>query len=71
MVYPGEAEINVVLDPGDIACLQITKDSCTVLLEEDGIYRVKVTQTNTVGATVNDSLTFNCECKKLCNHYVW
>ena len=68
MVYPGEAEVNVVLNPGDIACLQMTKDSCTVLLEEDGIYRVKVTQTNTVGATVNDSLTFNCECKKLCNH---
>ena len=67
VVYPGEAEVNVVLDPGDIACLQMTKDSCTVLLEEDGIYRVKVTQTNTVGATINDSLSFNCECKKLCN----
>ena len=65
MVYPGEAEVNVVLDPGDIACLQMTKESCTVLLEEDGIYRVKVIQTNTVGATVNDSLTFNCECKTL------
>ena len=68
MVYPGEAEVNVVLEPGDITCLQMTEDSCTVLLEEDGIYRVKVTQTNTVGVTVNDSLTFNCECKKLCSH---
>ena len=64
MVYPGETKFNVVLDPGDIACLQMTKDSCIVLLEEDGIYKVKVTQTNTVGATVNDSLIFNCECQK-------
>ena len=60
MVYPGEERVNVVLDPGNIACLnEIDNDmSCTATIKEDGVYRVKITRANEVGVTVNDSFTF-------------
>ena len=63
MVYPGEERVNVVLDPGNIACLnEIDNDmSCTATIKEDGVYIVKITKTNEVGETVNDSFTFACE----------
>ena len=63
MVYPGEERVNVVLDPGNIACLnKIDNDmSCTATIKEDGVYRVKITRANEVGETVNDSFTFPCE----------
>ena len=63
MVYPGEERVNVVLDPGNIACLnEIDNDmSCTATMKEDGVYRVKITRTNEVAKTVNDSFTFQCE----------
>ena len=62
VLYPGEKEVNVVLDPGNIACLnEIENDmSCTVTIEEDGVYRVKITRSNQVGEKINDSLTFKC-----------
>ena len=62
MVYPGEERVNVVLDPGNIVCLnEIEKDmSCTATIKEDGDYRVKITRTNEVGEKINDSLTFEC-----------
>ena len=62
MVYPGEERVNVVLDPGNIACLnEIENDmSCTATIKEDGDYRVKITTTNQVGERINDSLTFEC-----------
>ena len=63
MVYPGEGRVNVVLDPGNIACLnEIVNDmSCTATIKEDGVYRVNITRANEVGETVNDSFTFQCE----------
>ena len=63
MVYPGEERVNVVLDPGNIACLnEIVNDmSCTATIKEDGVYRVKITRANEVGERVNDSFTFQCE----------
>ena len=62
-MYLGEERVNVVLDPGNIACLsEIDNDmSCTVTIKEDGVYRVKITRANEVGETVNNSLTFPCE----------
>ena len=62
VVYLGEKEVNVVLNPGNIACLnEIENDmSCTVTIEEDGVYRVKITRSNQVGEKINDSLTFKC-----------
>ena len=62
VVYPGDEEFNVVLDPGNIACLnEIENDmSCTATIKEDGAYRVKITRSNQVGEKINDSLTFKC-----------
>ena len=65
MVYPGEEEVKVVLDPGNIACLnEIDNDmSCTATIKEHGVYKVKITMitmTNQVGERINDSLTFEC-----------
>ena len=61
MVYPGEDEVSVELDPGDIPCL-INEDStsCTATIERDAVYQVTITQTNGVGATV-DNLTLDCK----------
>ena len=61
VVYPGEVEVSVELDPGDIACL-MNEDitSCTATIERDAVYHVRITQTNNVGATV-DNLTLNCK----------
>ena len=39
MVYPGEERVNVVLDPGNIACFG-NDMSCTATIKEDGVYRV-------------------------------
>ena len=63
MVYPGEESVNVVLDPGNIACLNdIDNDmSCTATIKEDGVYRVIIIRANEVGETVNDGFTFQCE----------
>ena len=63
MVYPGEENVNVVLDPGNIACLNgIDNDAgCAATIKEDGVYRVKITRTNEVAITVNKSFTFQCE----------
>ena len=62
MVYLDEEEVNVVLDPGNIACLnEIDNDmSCTATIKEHGVYKVKITTTNQVGERINDSLTFEC-----------
>ena len=66
VVYPGEDEVSVELDPGDIACL-MNEDStsCTAMIERDAVYQVTITQTNGVGTTTNNSLSFNsmfCTC---------
>ena len=60
-MYPGEDEVSVELDPGDIACL-MNEDStsCTAIIERDAVYQVTITQTNRVGATV-DNLTLDCK----------
>ena len=60
VVYPGEVEVSVELDPGDIACL-IDEDStsCTATIETDAVYQVTITQTNGVGTTTKNSLSFD------------
>ena len=60
VVYPGEVEVSVELDPGNIACL-MNEDStsCTAMIERDTVYQVTITQTNRVGATTNNSLSFD------------
>ena len=54
--------VNVVLDPGNIVCLNGIENiaSCAATIKEDGDYRVKITRTNEVGERINDSLTFEC-----------
>ena len=61
VVYPGEDEVSVELDPGDIACL-MNEDStsCTATIEIDAVYQVTITQTNRGGATV-DNLNLDCK----------
>ena len=60
VVYPGEDEVSVELDPGDIACL-MNEDStsCTATIGRNAVYQVTITQTNRVGATTNNSLSFD------------
>ena len=60
MVYPGNERVSVVLDPGNIACLnEIENDmSCTATIKEYGVYRVYITRANEVGEKINDSHTF-------------
>ena len=62
VVYPGEERVNVVLDTGNIACLNEIENvmSCAATIKEDGVYGVKITRTNEVGERINDSLTFEC-----------
>ena len=57
MVYPGEERVNVVLDPGNIACLNEIENvmSCAATIKEDGVYRVKITRANEAGEKINDS----------------
>ena len=60
VVYPGEMEVSVELDPGDIACVMNEDNtSCTATIEIDAVYQVTITQTNGVGATTNNSLSFD------------
>ena len=70
VVYPGEVEVSVELDPGDIACL-MNEDStsCTATIERDAVYQVTITQTNGVGTTSNESLTFDCKFCITCTFY--
>ena len=62
VVYPGEERVNVVLDPGNIACLNEIENvmSCTATIKEDGVYRVKTIRANEAGERINDSFTFEC-----------
>ena len=62
MVYPGKERVNVVLDPGNIACLNGMENiaSCAATIKEDGDYGVKITRTNEVGERINENLTFEC-----------
>ena len=45
VVYPGEVEVRVDLDPGDLACSGVTADdiSCTVNITRDDNYTVSLT----------------------------
>ena len=58
MVYP----VNVVLDPGNIACLNEIENvmSCTATIKEDGVYRVITIRANEAEEKINDSFTFEC-----------
>ena len=61
VVYPGEEKVKVVLDPGNIACLNgIDNDArCAVIIKEGGVYRVKIAINNEVGQT---NFIFQCKC---------
>ena len=47
-MYSGEEKVNVVLDPGNIACLNGIEDdmSCAATIKEDGVYRVIIIRAN-------------------------
>ena len=63
VVYPGEVEVRVDLDPGDMACSGVTADdiSCTVNITRDDNYTVSLTLSNDVGSTQPVESMFNCE----------
>ena len=63
MVYPGEVEVRVDLNPGDMACSGVTADdiSCTVNITRDDNYTVSLTLSNDVGSTQHVERKFNCE----------
>ena len=63
VAYPGEVEVRVDLDPGDMACSGVTADdtSCTVNITRDEDYTVSLTLSNDVGSTQPVETTFNCE----------
>ena len=75
VVYPGEVEVHVDLDPGDITCPDMTTDdiSCTVNITRDDNYTVSLTLSNDVGSTQLVIATFNCKlsvnCPMLTEHY--
>ena len=61
VAYPGEEKVKVVLDPGNIACMNgIDNDArCAVIIKEGGVYRVKIAINNEVGQT---TFIFQCRC---------
>ena len=61
MAYPGEEKVKVVLDPGNIACMNgIDNDArCAIIIKEGGVYRVKIAINNEVGQT---TFIFQCRC---------
>ena len=63
VVYPGEVEVRVDLDLGDMACSGVTADdiSCTVNITRDDNYTVSLTLSNDVGSTQPVESMFNCE----------
>ena len=63
VVYPGEVEVRVDLDPGDISCSDVTADdtTCTVNITADEDYTVNLTLSNDVGSTQPVESMFNCE----------
>ena len=62
VVYPEVVDVDVVLNPGDIACSGVTPEntSCVANIIEDGVYSVTVTMTNDIGSTQAMRI-FNCE----------
>ena len=63
VVYPGEVEVRVDLDPGDMVCSGVTADdiSCTVNITRDDNYTVSLTLSNDVGSTQPVESMFDCE----------
>ena len=63
VVYPGEVEVRVDLDPGNMTCSGVTADdiSCTVNITRDDNYTVSLTLSNDVGSTQPVESMFNCE----------
>ena len=63
VVYPGEVEVSVELDPRDMACSDVTADdiSCSVSITRDEDYTVSLTLSNDVGSTPPVESMFNCE----------
>ena len=63
--YPGEVEVIVELDPGNIVCSDVTTEdtSCTVSITDDDVYTVSLTLSNEVGSTQAALNTFDCELK--------
>ena len=65
VVYPREVVVSVELDPGSIACSDVTTDdtNCTVSITGDNVYTVSLTLRNDVGSTQAALKMFNCELK--------
>ena len=63
--YPGEVEVIVELNPGNIVCSDVTTEdtSCTVSITRDDVYTVSLTLSNDVGSTQAALNTFDCELK--------
>ena len=68
VVYPGAVEASVVMDPGDIDCIDVSTGGtrCTAFIP-GGVYTVSLTVTNDVGSAQPVTHTFDCELV-LCMH---
>ena len=65
VVYPGEVVVSVELDPGNIACSDVTTEdtSCIASITRDDVYTVSLTLRNDVGSTQAVVDMFDCELK--------
>ena len=63
VVYPGEVEVRVDLDPEAMGCSDVTADdtSCTATITRDEDYTASLTLSNDVGPTPPVEDMFNCE----------
>ena len=57
IVYPGVVQVNVKLDPGNIACSNVTTDdtSCIVNITKDDNYTITIALRNDEGVTTETS----------------
>lgn len=61
MVYPGQVDVIVHLDPGAEGCSDLTVDrtNCTAIITRDDIYTFTLTISNDVGSTTPIMKIFN------------
>ena len=62
MIYPGEMEVSVDLDPEAMGCSDVTADdtSCTAMITSNDNYTVSLNVTNDLSSVVT-VMTFDCE----------
>ena len=62
MIYPGEMQVNIALDPEATGCSDVTADemSCTATITSNDMYTVSLTVTNDLDSVMT-MMAFDCE----------